>query len=281
MGVYYRCRRDFADENTSPTRAERGIIMLYTIIITDENETKTTHHIAAKNISDAHVKGEKLTAKGDTLKVYATTQEPNGDIIVEGLSDGALTVVKRTTANMINREGGDIQYRLYNECRRPIISDSDILDCLSVATLAMIEAIREGEPIEKQYSAAYLALNKHLRDNRQINLSATAQRTLYIEDINGDIINVNSEINRILKPGEGYAPMDDIDNTSGNYNRRVIKTIAKDLTPIQLTVLAYLSKGYTVRQIAEKMNRSAPTIQVHINKIREKANTLYPNGYKA
>lgn len=258
--------------------------MKYTIIITHADGTTTTHAVQADNASTAHKQAEALTIEGDTIRTYATIAEnPNDEINVDELQAGALTIVKRTTANMICREGGDIQYRLYNECRKPHIDDPDVDDMLSVAMLALIEAVREGEPIDEQYHRAYLAVNKHLRASKQINLSATAMRTVYIEDINGEIISVNGEINRILAPDERYTP--DIDDTTApeitNAQRQAIKAITATLTPTQINVLRYMAKGYSLRQIAEKTKRTAPTIQVHINKIREKARTLYPEGYKS
>ena len=150
--------------------------MLYTIIITHADGTTTTIHTQAENTSMAHKKavngvtitdtnGNTRTIKsvdGDDVRIYATTQNENGNIITEGVQDGALTVCKRTTANMINREGGELQYRLYNEVRKPNTDDSDALDCISVAQLAILSAISDGKSIDEQYHRAYLELNKHL-----------------------------------------------------------------------------------------------------------------------
>lgn len=257
--------------------------MLYTIILTHADGTTATHTHTAKTMKEAHEHGATLcAAETDTLRVYATTTDEHGEILVDELQAGALTVVKRTTANMINREGGDIQYRLYNECRLPHTDDPDTLDCISVATLALLTAINEGLPIDEQYHRAYNELNKHLRASRNINLSVTAMRTVYIEDINGEIISVNGEINRILAPGERYTPEAEEDTTTKHGAQiAAIKAITAALTPTQVSVLRYMAKGYSLRQIADQMKRSAPTIQVHINKIREKAKALYPDGYKS
>lgn len=256
--------------------------MLHTIIITHADGTTTTLHTQADTAKQAHEYAETHRAEPtDAIRVYATTQDENGAIIIDGVRAGALTVCKRTTANMLSREGGNIQYRLYNAVRNPVTDDPDALDCISVAQIALLDAIADGEPIGEQYHRAYLALNRHLRASKQINLNATAMRTIYIEDINGDIISVNGEINRILAPNERYTPAPDTDTpTVTTAQIEAIKNIIATLTPTQIAVLRYMAKGYSVRQIAECMHRSAPTIQVHINHIRDKAVTIYPNGYK-
>lgn len=258
--------------------------MLYTIIITHVDGTQTTKHTTADGAKQAHEHGAQFaTNKGDTIRVYATTQDEHGAPITDGIQAGALTVVKRTTANMITREGGDLQYKLYNECRRTHTDDPNIQDCISVATLALYEAIVDGDPIDKQYHRAYIALNKHLRANKQINLTATAMRTIYIEDIDGNIINVYGEVNRILAPSERYTPIDSEDTGDPNTTaeqRRIIHTITATLTPTQIKVLSYIARGYSNHQIADAMHRDRKTIIEHIRKIQAKAQDLFPNGYK-
>lgn len=251
--------------------------MLYTIITTHADGTTTTTTTQATTARDAHQ--QATTTTGDTVRVYPATTDTQGNIIADGVQAGALMVTRRTTANMISREGGDLQYRLYNACRVPGTDDPDILDCISVASLAIVEAISDGEPIAEQYHRAYLALNRHLRSSRQIDLSATAQRTLYIEDINGEIVNVTGEIGRILSPGERYTPTEE--GTPNTAQTAAIKAITATLTPTQITVLRYLARGWSTRQIAGQMGRHRKTVDEHIVAIRRKAASLYPDGYKA
>lgn len=254
--------------------------MLYTIIISN-NETQNIYNVECANAREAHEHASTLTqSKTDTIRTYATTTDASGNILTAGVQAGALTVVKRTTANMIVREGGEIQHRLYNECRKPTITDTDVMDCISVAQLAIIESIMQGEPIDEQYHQAYLALNRYLRSTRNINLSATAMRTVYIEDIDGEIISVNKHINIILKNGERYTPQADEDENESELIH-IIDEITSTLTPTQINVLSYLARGYSERQIADAMKRSKTTIHEHITFIRKKAVNLYPNGYKA
>lgn len=233
--------------------------------------------VHAQSIKEARERAAALKKDGATLRIYADTAT------AEGIQEGALTVVKRTTANMIMREGGKLQYRLYVECRRTHIEDPDVLDCISEAQCALIEALANGDSLDEQYHRAYLQLNTFLRKNRQINLSQTAQRTIYIEDINGEIVNVYGAINRILAEGEKYIPVDldegeDPDTLA--KQRHIIHDITAVLTPAQIKVLSYMAKGYSERQIAEAMNRGKTTIHEHITFIKNKAVQLFPNGYK-
>lgn len=255
--------------------------MLYTIIISN-NENQNYYNVECANMREAHEHASTLVqGKTDTIRVYATTTDANGNILTAGVQAGALTVVKRTTANMIIREGGEIQHRLYNECRKPTIIDTDVLDCISVSQLAILESIMQGQPIDEQYHSAYLALNRYLRSTRNINLSETAMKTIYIEDIDGDIISVNKHINIILKHGDRYTPQtDDNEDEKESELICIIDKITDTLTPTQINVLSYLARGYSERQIADTMKRSKTTIHEHITFIRKKAINLYPNGYK-
>lgn len=253
--------------------------MLYTIIISN-NEEQNIYIVDCANAREAHEHASTLVqSTTDTIRTYATTTDENGNILTSGVQAGALTIVKRTTANMIIREGGEVQHRLYNECRKPTITDHDVIDCISVVQLAIIESIMNGEPIDEQYHNGYLALNRYLRSTRNINLSATAMRTVYIEDIDGDIISVNKHINIILKSGEKYTPQEIDENDNDLIH--IINSITSTLTPTQLNVLSYMARGYSERQIADTMKRSKTTIHEHISFIRKKAMKLYPNGYKA
>lgn len=259
--------------------------MLFTIIKTEKDNT-TSSIITADTLKQAYdsVKPAHGQQQNATVRIYPTTTNADGSYNSEGLQAGALMVVKRTTANMISREGGNIQHRLYNACRTSPVVDNDVLDCIQVAIVELIESISKGLDIEQQYKNAYKALNKHLYDSATIRLDRTAQRTIYIEDIEGDIISTNDEIAKILEPGSPYTG--DIhlfgfadDMATVVQHRRIINTVALQLKSKQKIVLKHMAKGNSVRQIAEKMNRAVSTTQEHITKIREKAKELYPNGY--
>lgn len=256
-------------------RKEGATLMLYTVIITAKDGTQTTATVTAENTKQAH---EQTTATdGATVRVFPTTTDEHGEIITAGVQAGALMIVRRTTANIITREGNPQQYELYNQARTPHPEQHpDIADMLSVATLAILTAINEGEPINEQYHNGYKALNNYLYSMRAIRIDERPAH-IYFEDINGEIINVNGGINKILRPDERYTPEPDTDEPTAKQ-RQAIKNITATLTPTQTAVLKLLAKGYSQRQIAQTLKRSVSTINEHIKLIRKKAVELYPNG---
>lgn len=241
--------------------------MMYSVLHKDG----ALHMVNATTAQEAHMMA------GDGVRVYPATTTTDGTISIDGVHAGALQVVRRTTANMIRREGGTLQWQLYYDCRRTDGQYShNVQDCISVATLAIMEAIAQGIDIAGQYHAAYLALNRHLRSTRQINLSATAQRTIYIEDIHGDIINVYANIGRILAPGDRYTPP--ADDVAINDDRRImLDIIVAALTPTQRKIIYHLARGYSHHQIAAAMHRNRATIIEHVRNIQRKAAALFPD----
>lgn len=205
-------------------------------------------------------------------KVYCILDTP------EAIIEASTEIVKRTTANMISREGGEIQYRLYNAIRQPHPTDADIMDCLSVVNLALWE--NRQEETETAYRTAYHALNKHLYDSRQIKLSVTAMRTVYIEDIDGEIISVNKGINAIIKASDTLPNIEDATDTDEKADTitALLLDILKDYTPIQKRVIKLVAEGLSERQIADKMSRTKTTIHEHKTNAQKKAFKKYPNG---
>lgn len=243
--------------------------MKYKTIYTNKTSKEDTRTImlTADNIRQARETANNADnlQPGEYCKVYCVLDTP------EAITEAATEIVKRTTANMISREGGEIQYRLYNAIRTPHPTDPDIMDCLGVVNLALWE--NKDEETETAYKIAYKALNAHLYNSRQIRLSVTAMRTIYIEDIDGDIINVDDNINCILAPHEKYIPNNH--NVVTRPEKRLLQNIIPLLTPMQLTVLKYLACGYSQRQTAKKLGRNYTTINEHVKLIREKcANAL-------
>lgn len=250
--------------------------MKYTIIYTNTNTNRTTRCDAyAPDLATVRkfAYSPLFCHDGESCRIYSDIT--TGD----GIQEASLQIVKRTTANMINREGGDIQYRLYNACRVKHIDDPDIMDCMQVAALALCDAVADGVDVVDAYHSAYLSLNRHLHASRQIHLSVTAMRTVYIEDIDGDIINVNKDIARIVKKSDIITDTDMQDDpTDISKLSYIISDIMEGLTPPQKQVLEYLARGYSERQIANAMNRSKTTIHEHKLNITKKAKAKYPNG---
>lgn len=255
------------------------IIAITTTSISGENETTITT-TEAKNMREAYSIARKDAKKHDGVHVCPSITDDNGNVDYDGLIAGALMVARCTTANMIKREGGKLQDRLYREVRRKKIDDHDVKDIISEAKTELFCSIKNGKSVEEAYDASFKAVNKHLRAAKQINLSKTAMRTPFIEDIDGDIIPVNNEISRIIKKGERYyptagAPLDEAEKKA--RKREMLLSIIPTLTPTQRTVWEYLAKGYSNHQISSAMGRDRKTVIEHIRKIQAKAKEMYPD----
>lgn len=254
----------------------KGYYMKYRVIYTNRVTKEDTRKIMlqADNIRQARQTANSTDNIRDNeyCKVYCILDTP------QAIQEASIEIVKRTTANMISREGGEIQYRLYNAIRQPHPTDPDIMDCIGVVTLALWEYRQEDE--QTAYGEAYRALNKHLYDSRQIRLSVTAMRTVFIEDIDGDIINVNKGINAIIKASEPLPNIEDEDEQTAYSDTltNIIIDILKDLTPVQKRVIKLIADGNSERQTAEKMNREKKTIHEHKQRAVKKALAKYPNG---
>lgn len=243
--------------------------MLYTVVFTNSSEEIERVNIEAKDFNSAHIYGKTLAPQ---VKVYPATTNQYGEIITSNLQEGALMVVRRTTANMIRREGHPSQFRLYNECRRDKITDHDVLDLIEAASEALIDAVRRKLEIEEQYHMAYLNVNHELYANHLIGVSASGERLIYIEDIDGDVVNVTKEISRIISPAERYYPLEISEKCMANEQiGELLHDILSMLTVTEAKILKYAAYGFSIRQIGDELNRSAATVQYHINKIRTKA----------
>lgn len=267
--------------------------MTFTIYF--KNGQKTT--IDAKTISKARQEAEKISAVD---KCYANTDT------VEGLQSAVLTVVKRTTAKMISNESTPDQHRLYKAAKCKPVTDPDVLDMISEATIALWEAIQEGKDIVEQHKAAYKAVNKYLYHERRIDTAKTAARHVYIESITGDIVNVNKEAAKILNVGEPYNPIPvlcenpTVQAEKATVIRNIIKGISDEqiavlkkttdgVTPRQIAalkvsitegqrkVLFYTAEGESLRKISKRVAIKAGSIAKLLKKIRERGNKMYPD----
>lgn len=234
-----------------------------------ENGQTTT--INAENISTARKEAEKISAVD---KCYANTDT------VEGLQAAALTVVKRVTAHMINNESTPDQHRLYISAKCKPVTDPDVLDMISEATVALWAAIQEGKDVAEQHKAAYKAVNKYLYHERRIDTAKTAAKTVYIEALNGvDIVNVNKETAKLLDLAKPYNPIPVlIENPTVQAEKAAVgRDILTNCTDKQVKALNLKIKGLSVRQSAEKLHIAPATCQQRIDGARNKGEKLYPD----
>lgn len=117
--------------------------MEYKVIYTNKATKEQTREmlLQADNIRQARQTANSTDniRQGEYCKVYNILNTP------QAIQEASIEIIKRTTANMISREGGEIQYRLYNAIRHPHPSDPDIMDCIGVVNLALWEYRQEDE----------------------------------------------------------------------------------------------------------------------------------------
>ena len=106
--------------------------------------------------------------------------------------------------------------------------------------------------------------------------TATAKEcsTEYIKDNNGDIVSVGNYYGKILKGKAEYIPTETAEMTDGIETEKALFQAIKNcgLTPRQMQIVLLSIKGYSWRQISEKLKiKSNGTIGKHFQYIREKA----------
>lgn len=257
--------------------------MKYLTIKTDKTTNKTTRRtVQADNIKQARTKAN--ATDGDTLRCYLVVTDSDGSCNADALQQAALTIVKRTTANMVSNQGGRLQYELYNACRVPNIDNPDIDDMLSVAQLALCEAVADGKDTPQQYAFAYQQLQKYLYSVKAVDTKAQSKRCVNLESLGFDIaVDIDGNINRVLSVADDnyYYSADNTDDIITSDIVNALQSIFEILTPRQQKVYKYLANGLSERQIANKMNISISSEHQHIVLIRKKATTLYPDGIKS
>lgn len=254
--------------------------MKYLTIKTDKTTNKTTRRtVQADNIKQARTKADPTS--NDTLRCYLIVTNSDGSYNADALQQAALTIVKRTTANMVSNQGGRLQYELYNACRVPNIDNTDIDDMLSVAQLALCEAVADGKDTPQQYAFAYQQLQKYLYSVKAVDTKAQSKRCINLESLGFDIaVDIDGNINRVLSIADDnyYYSADATDDIITSDIVDALQSIFEILTPRQQKVYKYLACGMSETQIGDIMGVSHQAIHKHIVLIRTKATTLYPNG---
>lgn len=264
--------------------------MFYTIVFVDNNNAEIARTvIIADSYGEAHKKAASCSilcggGKIASAHIYENTTDADGHIDAAAIHRAAVTVAKRTTNSMINRWGGELAHTLFADVRNPILEDieslliakcsgrkdinADVEDMISAAQEGIFSALCDGLDIVEQYAAGYKTLNRYLYHSGKA--PETAVRTLYIEDISGDIVNVTAEIGRILAPDEPYLPhIENIEDSQEGKKRAFLYKIIPMLSVTQRKILSYMALGWSQRQIARELGRAEGTIAEHIKRIRK------------
>ena len=267
--------------------------MLYTIIITHADGTQTRTSTNATNTKTAHENAQPLAPDGATVRVYPTTQDEHGNINAYAVMRGALQVAKKSAEKTLSRTAGtETQQRIANELTganaragqrhaeelgATYILDmiarlsADSQDIFSCAYDGILTAINDGADITEQYHNAYLTINAHIMAQRSATEHET--NTEFIEENGGHLVAVSSYIARIIKNGERYTPTDTetMDAETADKLGAILSACAVALTPRQKEITILTARGYSQRQIADKLNiKSVATVNEHLTHIRKK-----------
>jgi len=160
-----------------------------------------------------------------------------------------------------NKGSNDFKYYLIMQAIRNNDKSNDIAqDLIQLACLTLLEYQDVDE--KERTLKTYRELHKYIYSLRAIRGNI---KTIYIEDSEGEVINISTEINNLI---------------NGIISHDIINNIIQILTPTQKKVLAYMARGYHQITIAKKLNISVQTVNKHKQTIYKKARTLYPNGLK-
>lgn len=268
--------------------------MKYTIIITHADGKQTRTSTDAPNTKTAHENAQPLAPDGATVRVYPTTQDENGNINAYAVMRGALQVAKKSAEKTLSRTGGtETQQRIANELTSAnaragqtgaeqlgatyimdIISklSADSQDIFGCAYDGILTAINDGAEISEQYHNAYLTINAYIMAQRSATEYETS--TEFIEENGGKLVAISSYMARIIKDGERYTPTDNNNTMDAETAERlgaVLSAAAVALTPRQKDITLLTARGYSQRQICEKLNiKSVATVNEHLTHIRKK-----------
>lgn len=154
-------------------------------------------------------------------------------------------------------------------------NDTNRHDIVNTALLGIYNGIADGMDLLGIYANSYKAVNKFFYLSGVNNSSYHAFEPLPLTDYDGDGLKKNTIA--YLLECNGYVTEDkyfyyDSEKTELMHQiavKKAIQDIASVLTPTQRRIFKLYINGYTVRQIAEIVNRKPSTVQVNINRIKK------------
>lgn len=259
--------------------------MNYIIIITttdaNGNTTTTTATTTATDAKQAHDNAAAMTDNAAKIRVYPDTAT------AAGLARGAVMIARRTALNAIMRQGTPTQHTIERETAainariRGAETPERILDVVrdyshdtqeffAIAAAALSAAAANGKPIDEQYHAAYLELNKYIHSQR----AATEYEisTEFLRDGGGDLVAINTAISSIIRGGDKWTPTDggEMDAATAARLGQAIADAMRTVTPTQRRIAELLVRGYSQRRIAEMTGRELSTVNRNIAILRGK-----------
>jgi len=249
------------------------------ILRTGGNETQNRIADNLKKASAIIINFENVMEEKNSFKVFAFTgykEDKNGD--VQKVKTCDIIAENKTKAEEHRPSGNYDTFTITEQTFTDKMTQAletlcpDSMEYYGQAQAALYQAISDGLETDEQYRKAYLSINQYIMSLR----TATAKEcsTEYIKDNNGDIVSVGNYYGKILKGKAEYIPTETAEMTDGIETEKALFQAIKNcgLTPRQMQIVLLSIKGYSWRQISEKLKiKSNGTIGKHFQYIREKA----------
>ncbi len=266
--------------------------MKYAIITkTADGETNIVKYVDALNAKTVFASLNENGTEDEKTLVIPCTVDKNGNADAYGIFKCAVQVATKASKRMLDFAPTDTQRRIANELSvinakigasaeaenfgasyvLTLLSQAsaDAQDFADIAINSVMDSVSKKMSLYEQYHNAFLAINAEnskLKTRRMKEVS-----TEYITDNDGQIVALSSQIARILRADEKYTPSASSELSADSVKKigNAFKAFAPTLTERQKTIFSLTARGYSQRQIQEKLRfKSINAVENHLCKIR-------------
>lgn len=266
--------------------------MRYAIITkTADGETNIVKYVDALNAKTVFASMDENGAEDEKTLVIPCTVDKNGNADAYGIFKCAVQVATKASKRMLDFAPTDTQRRIANELSvinakigasaeaenfgasyvLTLLSQAsaDTQDFTDIAINSVTDSVSKKMSLYEQYHNAFLAINA---ENSKLKTRRIKEvSTEYITDNDGQIVALSSQIARILRSDEKYTPSASSELSADNVEKigNAFKAFAPTLTERQKTIFSLTARGYSQRQIQEKLKfKAIRTVTDHLCKIR-------------
>ena len=238
----------------------------------------------ASDIGEAYKNTKEFFAgNGVEYDVFYSTSNENGKPYTDGIIEGAWFSCKKVAKYLASHEGLEHQWKLLNDiiARR---KGGAAEDCMQEAATALLDSIKRGLCIEKQYDEAFNSVSRWMYQNSYRNWKKGRANNIAIDEL-GDcavIVEVSQGLFSCIKQGSNYIPCrnERVNCRTANYIAVILETL-HELTEPQLRATYYIvSRDMSMRSAAKAENISTSSLSHRIGNARKTAQTcrlLYNN----
>lgn len=266
--------------------------MKYAVITkTADGEANIVKYIDALNAKTVFASLNENGAEDEKTLVIPCTVDKNGNADAYGIFKCAVQVATKASKRMLDFAPTDTQRRIANELSvinakigasaeaenfgasyvLTLLSQAsaDTQDFADIAINSVTDSVSKKMSLYGQYHNAFLAINA---ENSKLKTRRIKEvSTEYITDNDGQIVALSSQIARILRADEKYTPSASSELSADSVEKigNAFKAFAPTLTERQKTIFSLTARGYSQRQIQEKLKfKSINAVENHLCKIR-------------